>query len=128
MISYFFKVKHNLQKIMVPKKVFFTKGVGFAKHDLQSFELALRDAGIEKCNLVNVSSIVPPKCEIISKQKGVECLKAGEITYCVLSRNSTNEPNRGFPIEYLYGTLFNPMLCIIAILIMKTICCLPQVL
>ena len=79
---------------MVPKKVFFTKGVGFAKHDLQSFELALRDAGIEKCNLVNVSSIVPPKCEIISKQKGVECLKAGEITYCVLSRNSTNEPNR----------------------------------
>jgi arginine decarboxylase len=79
---------------MVPKKVFFTKGVGMAKHDLQSFELALRDAGIEKCNLVNVSSIVPPNCEIITKQKGIECLKPGEITYCVLSRNSTNEPNR----------------------------------
>jgi arginine decarboxylase len=79
---------------MVPKKVFFTKGVGIAKHELQSFELALRNAGIEKCNLVNVSSIVPPNCEIISKIKGFDYLRAGEITYCVLSRNTTNEPNR----------------------------------
>ena len=79
---------------MVPKKVFFTKGVGIAKHELQSFELALRDAGIEKCNLVNVSSIVPPKCKIISKNKGMDHLKPGQITYCVLSRNTTKEPNR----------------------------------
>ena len=54
---------------MVPKKVFFTNGVGRHKHELQSFELALRNAGIEKCNLVNVSSIVPPNCKIVSKQK-----------------------------------------------------------
>ena len=80
--------------LMVPKKVFFTKGVGIAKHELQSFELALRDAGIEKCNLVNVSSIVPPNCEIISKNRGFEYLNAGEITYCVMSRNTTNESNR----------------------------------
>ncbi len=31
---------------MVPQKVFFTKGVGRHKDYLQSFELALRDAGI----------------------------------------------------------------------------------
>ena len=37
---------------MIPKKVFFTKGVGTHKDYLQSFELALRDAGIEKFNLV----------------------------------------------------------------------------
>ncbi|MDG6229345.1 MAG: arginine decarboxylase, pyruvoyl-dependent [Candidatus Thermoplasmatota archaeon] len=79
---------------MVPKKVFFTKGVGIAKHELQSFELALRDAGIEKCNVVNVSSIVPPNCEIIQKQQGISLLKPGQITYAVLSRNTTNEPNR----------------------------------
>ena len=79
---------------MVPKKVFFTKGVGIAKHELQSFELALRDAGIEKFNLVNVSSIVPPRCEIIPKIKGINLLKVGGITHCVLSRNSTNESNR----------------------------------
>jgi arginine decarboxylase len=79
---------------MVPKRVFFTKGAGKHKHELQSFELALRSAGFEKCNLVNVSSIVPPKCKIISREKGMVSLKPGQITYCVMSRNSTNEPNR----------------------------------
>jgi arginine decarboxylase len=79
---------------MVPKKVFFTKGVGKHKHALQSFELALRDAGIEKCNLVNVSSIVPPRCMIISRERGIPRLKTGQITYCVISKNVTNEPNR----------------------------------
>ena len=79
---------------MVPKKLFFTKGVGRHKHELQSFELALRNAGIEKCNLVSVSSIVPRNCKILTREKGVELLKPGEITYCVMSRNKTNEPNR----------------------------------
>jgi arginine decarboxylase len=79
---------------MVPKKVFFTKGVGKHKHELQSFELALRNAGIEKCNIVNVSSIVPPNCKIITREKGIVELDAGSITYCVMSRNQTNEPNR----------------------------------
>lgn len=79
---------------MVPKKVFFTKGVGIHKHELQSFELALRDADIEQCNLVNVSSIVPPNCKILTKKKGSSLLKPGQITYCVMSRNKTNEPNR----------------------------------
>jgi arginine decarboxylase len=79
---------------MVPKRIFFTKGVGKHKHELQSFELALRNAGIEKCNLVSVSSIVPPNCKIVSKEKGVQELKPGAITHCVISRNKTNEPNR----------------------------------
>jgi len=79
---------------MVPKRIFFTKGVGRHKQELQSFELALRNAGIEKCNIVSVSSIIPPKCKIISRDKGVQELKPGEITYVVISRNKTNEPNR----------------------------------
>jgi arginine decarboxylase len=79
---------------MVPKRVFFTKGVGKHKYELQSIELALRDADIEQCNLVYVSSIIPPNCKIIPKRKGIDCLHPGEITYVVMSRNSTNEPNR----------------------------------
>ena len=79
---------------MVPNKIFFTKGVGRHKEYLQSFELALRDAGIEKCNIVTVSSILPPNCKIISKDEGIKLLRAGEITFCVMARNSTNEPNR----------------------------------
>jgi len=79
---------------MIPKKVFLTKGVGIHKDKLAGFELALRDAGIEKCNLVCVSSIFSPGCKMISKEEGVKLLKPGEITYCVMARNESNEPNR----------------------------------
>lgn len=79
---------------MVPAKVFLTKGVGIHKDKLASFELALRNAGIEKANLVYVSSILPPTCKMIRKEEGLEFLKPGEITYCVMARNETNEPNR----------------------------------
>jgi len=79
---------------MIPKKIFFTKGVGVHKDRLASFELALRSAGIEKCNLVYVSSIFPANCKIISREKGLKLIKPGQITYCVMSKNQTNEPNR----------------------------------
>ncbi|KPJ89610.1 MAG: pyruvoyl-dependent arginine decarboxylase [Spirochaetes bacterium DG_61] len=79
---------------MIPHKVFLTKGVGVHKDMLSSFEVALRNAGIEKCNLVYVSSILPPNCEMISRMDGLKSLKAGQITYCVMSRVQTNEPNR----------------------------------
>jgi arginine decarboxylase len=79
---------------MVPERIFLTRGVGRHKHKLASFELALRDAGIEKCNLVYVSSIFPPKSALVSKQEGLTYLKPGEITHVVMSRNEANEPNR----------------------------------
>ncbi len=78
----------------VPQKMFLTKGVGNHKEELHSFELALRDAGIEKFNLVQVSSILPPACKVISKTRGLSELKPGAITYCVLSRCCSNEPRR----------------------------------
>ena len=79
---------------LIPKEVFFTKGVGKHRNRLQSFELALRQAGIEKGNLVRVSSILPPKCKIIGRARGLQKLQAGEITYVVLAEASTNEPSR----------------------------------
>ncbi len=79
---------------MVPSKMFFTKGVGVAKHQLMSFEMALRNAGIEKFNLVCVSSILPPGCQRVTKEKGLEFLKPGEVVFVVMARNATNEPNR----------------------------------
>ena len=79
---------------MVPNEVFFTKGVGKHKNRLQSFELALRQAGIEKGNLVRVSSIFPPSCKIIPRSRGLAQLQAGQITYLVLAEASTNEPSR----------------------------------
>lgn len=79
---------------MVPKKVFFTKGVGVHKEKLASFELALRAAGLAYCNLVLVSSIYPPGCKRIPREEGLKLLRPGEIVFCVYDRESTNEPNR----------------------------------
>jgi len=79
---------------LIPRMVFFTKGVGKHRTRLQSFELALRKAGIEKCNLVRVSSIFPPKCRIVSKERGLEEISPGQITFVVLAEAATNEPSR----------------------------------
>ena len=82
------------QGALIPKQVFFTKGVGKHRNRLQSFELALRKAGIEKCNLVRVSSILPPECRIIRASRGLKQLRPGQITFVVLAEASTDEPSR----------------------------------
>jgi arginine decarboxylase len=79
---------------MIPKKMFLVKGVGVHKDKLGSFELALRAAGIEKFNLVYVSSIFPPNCKIVSKSAGLEELDPGQIVFCVMAQSATNERNR----------------------------------
>ena len=79
---------------MVPKQMFFTKGVGKHRHRLQSFEAALRRAGIAPFNLVKVSSIFPPGCKIVSRPRGLKQLEAGCIVHCVMAESCTNEPNR----------------------------------
>ena len=80
--------------MFVASKIFLTKGVGRHREKLSSFELALRDAQIAMFNLVRVSSIFPPKCKLISAREGLPCLTPGQITYCVMSENATNEPHR----------------------------------
>ncbi|MDD1671762.1 MAG: arginine decarboxylase, pyruvoyl-dependent [Methanomicrobiales archaeon] len=80
--------------MVVPSMCFFTKGVGVHKDKLASFESALRKAGIEKFNLVYVSSIFPPNCKQVSPEEGLKKLDPGQIVYCVMARNDTNEPNR----------------------------------
>ncbi len=79
---------------MVPTQMFLTKGVGIHKERLASFEEALRSAGIAYCNLVCVSSILPPDCKIIPRKRGEKLLNPGEITFCVMARTDTNERNR----------------------------------
>jgi len=74
--------------------MFFVKGAGVHKDKLASFELALRAGGIEKFNLVYVSSIFPPDCKIVKPAEGLKHLRPGQIVFCVMARSETNEPNR----------------------------------
>jgi arginine decarboxylase len=79
---------------MVPRYVFFTKGTGIHREKLASLELALRDAGIERYNLVRVSSIFPPGCRVITRARGKDLLRPGQIAFVVLAEAATNEPGR----------------------------------
>jgi arginine decarboxylase len=55
---------------------------------------ALRRAGVSDCNLVKVSSVIPPGCRIISWREGVRLLRPGNIIYSVLAMSETNEPHQ----------------------------------
>ncbi|MFC1767572.1 pyruvoyl-dependent arginine decarboxylase [Candidatus Margulisiibacteriota bacterium] len=74
--------------------MFLTKGVGRHRERLVSFEMALRDAGIQAVNYVHVSSIFPPNCKMISKEQGTKLLKPGGVTFIVMAKNETEEPHR----------------------------------
>ena len=78
----------------IPSKMFLTKGVGKHREKLASFEMALRHAGIAQQNLVRVTSILPGNCKLISREEGQRLLTPGQVVYCVISENSTNEPHR----------------------------------
>lgn len=80
--------------VIIPRMIFLTKGVGKHKERLSSFELALRNAKIANLNLVRVSSIFPPGCRMLPRNKGLKCLADGQVIFTVMSSNSTNEPNR----------------------------------
>ena len=78
----------------IPSRLFLTRGRGQHKEKLASLEQALRDAGIAPFNLVKVSSIFPPYCQLVAKEEALKALKPGQIVYLVMSENSTNEAHR----------------------------------
>jgi arginine decarboxylase len=80
--------------LIVPSRVFLTRGQGRHKEKLVSFEKALREAGIAPFNLVRVSSIYPPHCRLVSKREGLKLLQPGQILFVVLSESATDEPGR----------------------------------
>jgi arginine decarboxylase len=87
---YFCAEAKELGKDMVPKRMFFTKGVGKHRERLTSFELA----GIAAQNLVRVSSIFPPNCKMLARKEGVKYLSPGEVVFAVVAENSTHEAHR----------------------------------
>ncbi|NLT21806.1 MAG: arginine decarboxylase, pyruvoyl-dependent [Syntrophorhabdus sp.] len=78
----------------IASKMFLTKGVGQSKEKLVSFELALRNAKIAPFNIVKVSSIFPPQCEIVPAKQGLKKLTPGQIVHAVLAEASTDEHHR----------------------------------
>jgi len=81
-------------EMFMPTQAFLTKGVGRHKEKLTSFEMALREAKIASYNLVRVSSIWPPHCQMVSEEVGNANLQPGHIVFAVVAEAATNEPSR----------------------------------
>lgn len=82
---------------ILPSKVFFVTGAGQHTEQLASFELALRNAGIERYNLVSVSSILPKDCAVLPAEEGLKELHShpdGSILHVVMARCQVNEQCR----------------------------------
>ena len=77
----------------IPKNIFLTKGTCDNKEKQESIDLALRSAGIASYNLISVSSILPPQCEIISQEKGNDMLQPGQVVPVVLARSESDKPD-----------------------------------
>jgi arginine decarboxylase len=77
-----------------PTRVFFTSGVGTHETRRVAMQRAMEEAGVADCNLVKVSSVIPPRCEIITREHGLRLLRPGNIVYAVLGQASTNEPHQ----------------------------------
>jgi len=73
---------------MIPKEFFTTSGNAISTvSELNAFDLALKKAGIAQCNLVSVSSILPPEC----KERKWRKIPPGSITYAVIARMDGDE-------------------------------------
>lgn len=73
--------------MIVPKEFFVVTGRGASKvSGLNAFDIALADAGIDQCNLVKVSSILPANARRIAYEK----IQAGSITFCVMAHELTD--------------------------------------
>ncbi|MFQ5758991.1 MAG: pyruvoyl-dependent arginine decarboxylase [Candidatus Bathyarchaeia archaeon] len=73
---------------MIPREFFVTSGKATSSvSELNAFDRALKNAGIAQCNLVQVSSILPPEC----KEGKLREMPAGSIVYTVMARMDGTE-------------------------------------
>ncbi|RYY99113.1 MAG: pyruvoyl-dependent arginine decarboxylase [Chitinophagaceae bacterium] len=76
----------------IPRRFFLTKGIGIHEQEHRAYAEALRDAGVERCNLVRVSGVLPPGCLRIARAEGLAALQPGMITYVVEARSVSRVP------------------------------------
>ena len=90
--------------IFLPRRFFVTKAKGSSSTSIaNAFDTALLNAGISNCNLVEVSSIIPPNAEHIHRP--IE-IPPGTITFTVMARmDGESEKHIGAGIGWAWGTL-----------------------
>lgn len=80
--------------LFVPTRVLFTAGKGAHEHERVAVQHALREAGVGDCNLVKVSSVIPPGCRVIDRAEAEELLRPGNVVFAVIAQAVTKEPHQ----------------------------------
>jgi arginine decarboxylase len=79
----------------VPYEYFITSGKGESdagskglKYETGSYDQALTEAGIENCNIVEYTSVIPTVSKEISKEEGLKRLQWGEVLECIKAQTN----------------------------------------
>jgi arginine decarboxylase len=93
-------MSRGTKRKMIPKEFFVTSGRATSPiSKLNAFDLALKNAGIAQCNLVSVSSVLPPGCKEIKLKQ----MPIGSITHAVVARmNAEGEATIGAGIAWAW--------------------------
>jgi arginine decarboxylase len=74
----------------IPYEYFATTGKGESeagskglKYETGSYDAALTDAGIEDCNVIEYTSVIPTSAKLISKEDGLKRIRWGEVMECI---------------------------------------------
>ena len=74
----------------VPYEYFATTGKGESeagskglKYETGSYDAALTNAGIEDCNVIEYTSVIPTGAKQISKEEGLKRIRWGEVMECI---------------------------------------------
>ena len=110
----------------IPYEYFATSGKGESeagsqglKYETGSYDAALTDAGIEDCNIIEYTSVIPTHAKKISKEDGLKRINWGEAMECIKAQangdkgefistavlttdvyDNTNKYLGGFALEY----------------------------
>jgi arginine decarboxylase len=79
----------------VPYEYFATTGKGESeagskglKYETGSYDAALTYAGIENCNVIEYTSVIPTSAKQISKEEGLKRLRWGEVMECIKAQSN----------------------------------------
>jgi len=93
----------------IPRTFFITKGRGQSEYAVHagSYHLALQDAGIERCNIMQYSSILPKIADEVEKTKEtIDSLVHGSVMDTIMA-NATAEKGERATAGVIFGWLYD---------------------
>jgi len=93
----------------IPRTFFITKGKGQSDYAVHagSYHLALHDAGIERCNIMQYSSILPKIADEVEKtEETIDSLVHGSVMDTIMA-NATAEKGKRATAGMIFGWLYD---------------------